>query len=308
MDLSEVDLNLLVPLRALLEEANVTRAADRLKMGQSTMSSALSRLRISFDDELLVRMGRDYELTPLARLLLPQLQVTLPLVEHALGSGEAFDPGTTARTYRLMMSDFAMIEIKPRIAQMLSVGVNMCVEILPLPANPTDSDHAMTVNDVVIAVPGIGIEGEQCELFTDEYVCLLDAGNPYAASGQLTWEEFSQLPYVVCDFGANHLTPPERRMRELGLVREPRVTTSSFLSVPQVVAGTDMVAVLPRRLATRMAAATGTVVVPVPFGPVPLIETMFWHPAHNSDPSHGWLRYVLAQRDEPIPTRWPLSA
>ena len=75
------DLNLLVALRALLEEANVTRAGERISMGQSSMSSALSRLRLQFNDELLVRVGRDYELTPLARLLLPQLQLTLPLIE-----------------------------------------------------------------------------------------------------------------------------------------------------------------------------------------------------------------------------------
>ena len=65
MAISDPDLNLLVALRALLEEANVTRAGERIGMGQSTMSSALARLRTVFQDELLVRIGRDYELTPL---------------------------------------------------------------------------------------------------------------------------------------------------------------------------------------------------------------------------------------------------
>ncbi|WP_431710849.1 LysR family transcriptional regulator [Glutamicibacter uratoxydans] len=307
MELSKVDLNLLVPLRALLEEANVTRAGERINMGQSSMSSALSRLRATFDDELLVRTGRDYELTPMARLLLPQVQVTLPLIEHALGSGEPFDPRTSTRHYRLLMSDFAMLELKARLAELLAVGTNIRLEILPLPSNPTDSDHAMTVNDFVVAVPGIGIDGEACELFSDEYVCLMDARNPYAAQGAITWDQFSQLPYAVCDFGSNHLTPPERRMREMGLVREPRISTASFLSLPQVVAGTDLVAVVPRRLAERLTASTGTVALPVPFERVELISTLFWHPAHNSDPSHGWLRHSLQFRDRPVPTRWPLD-
>jgi len=307
MELSKIDLNLLVPLQALLEEANVTRAGDRVNMGQSSMSSALSRLRTTFDDELLVRMGRDYELTPLAKLLLPQVQATLPLIEQVLGSGEPFDPCATSRSYRLLMTDYVMLELKSRLAQVLEVGVNLRIEILPLPDNPLDSEHSMTMNDFVIAEPGIGIDGASSELFTDEYVCLMDAHNPVAAQGEITWDQLAQLPYAVCDFGSHHLTPPERKMRELGLAYAPQISTSSFLSLPQVIGGTDLVAVVPSRLAQRLGAATGTVAVSLAEQRINLVNTLFWHPAHDSDPSHLWLRYALQHRDQPVPTCWPLQ-
>lgn len=305
VDLSGKDLNLMVALRALLEEANVTRAGDRIQMGQSSMSSALSRLRLLFADELLVRVGRDYELTPLARLLLPQVQLTLPLIENALGSGEPFDPRLSHRTFKLLMSDYAMVELNLRLSEVLEVAQDISIEILPLPPNPTESEYSMTVNDFVIAVPGIGIEGESRELFTDHYVCLLDAGNPAIANGTLSWEDFTRLPHAVCDFGRSHLTPADRRLHEKGFVRRAHVSATSFLSLPQVVSGTDMVAVIPSRLAARTAAATGTLAVAAPFGKVAIMETLYWHPSHSTDAGHAWLRYCLENREAPVPTRWP---
>jgi DNA-binding transcriptional LysR family regulator len=287
------DLNLLVALRALLEEANVTRAGDRIHMGQSSMSSALSRLRVQFADELLVRVGRDYELTPLARLLLPQIQLTLPLIEHALGSEAPFDPASSYRVYTLMMSDYAALELKVLFASALAEAPGIRIEIVPLPPQPTDAQRDLLKNDFVVVVPGIGIEGESAELFVDHYVCLVDRANPALVDGQLSWEAFTALPQAVCDFGQAHLTPADRRLHELGFMRVPRVKTASFMPLPAVVAGTDLVAIVPARLAERLGPVTGTIGVEAPFGRVDIIETMWWHQAHNSDPSHVWFRETL---------------
>lgn len=294
------DLNLLIALRALLEEANVTRAGDRIQMGQSSMSSALSRLRTQFGDELLVRVGRDYELTPLARLLLPQVQMTLPLIEQALGSEPPFDPQSSRRVYSLMMSDYAALELKNVFALALLAAPDIRIDLLPLPSNPTDSQRDLLKNDFVAAVPGIGIEGEHAELFVDHYVCLVDHNNPALVDGELSWEAFTALPQAVCDFGQAHLTPADRKLRELGFTREAHVKTTSFMPLPSIVAGTELVAVVPQRLADRFASVTGTIGVKAPFGNVEIIETLWWHSAHNSDPSHVWLRNILTAA-APVP-------
>ena len=295
------DLNLLVALRALLEEANVTRAGERIQMGQSSMSSALSRLRTQFGDELLVRVGRDYELTPLARLLLPQVQMTLPIIERALGSEAPFDPQSSLRTYNLMMSDYAALELKHVFALALLAAPDIRIDILPLPSNPTDSQRDLLKNDFVAAVPGIGIEGEHSELFVDHYVCLVDQNNPALVDGELSWEAFTSLPQAVCDFGQAHHTPADRKLRELGFTREAHVKTTSFMPLPSVVSGTELVAVVPQRLANRFASVTGTVGVTAPFGKVEIIETLWWHTSHNSDPSHVWLRNILTASGSPQP-------
>lgn len=289
----DFDLKLLVALRALLEEANVTRAGQRIAMGQSSMSSALGRLREQFGDELLVRVGRDYELTPMARQLLPQVQRTMAEIERALDSDGPFDPTTSYRVFTIMTSDFGVLEVRDLLAPVLRDCPGISVEFSSLPTQPTDSDRDLMTHDFVVTVPGIGIEGQHHELFIDHYVCLLDRDNPAVVDGRLSWEAFTSLPQAASDFGKAHLTPAARRLRELGFQREPEVQTAGFLGLPSVVAGTDLVAVVPSRLADRLAGVTGTVAVEPPFGRVEILETLWWHDSREFDPAHQWLRGVL---------------
>jgi DNA-binding transcriptional LysR family regulator len=289
------DLNLLIPLRALLEEANVTRAGERIDMGQSSMSSALARLRTVFDDELLVRVGRDYELTPLARILLPQVQRTLPLIDNALKSHKPFDPETSSRTYRILMSDYAAMELKPKLTKALRAAPNIRIDVLPLPTNPTDAERDMLNNDFIVFVPGTGLDLEGVQLWVDEYVCLLDGKNPAYKNGQLSWEDFMSLPQAMVKFGSAHVTPADRKLSEMGFHRKPHVTTKGFVPLPSVIQGTDLVAVVPKLLAERFMPGTSLVMVPAPFGHVPIIEKLLWHPSHDGDSSHVWLREQIIQ-------------
>ena len=292
------DLNLLIALRALLEEANVTRAGDRVNMSQSSMSSALSRLRVQFNDELLVRVGRDYELTPMGQLLLPQLQRTLPLIERALRSEGDFDAATSTRKFRLMLTDYSAVELKPILALALLVAPNISFDIVGLPHEPTDSARDLTVNDFVVTVPGIGIMGDYHKLFTDDYICLVDKNNPILKDGQISWEDFLEADKAVCKFGRAHLLPPERRLNELGVQLKPHVVTNSYLPLGHVIAGTDLVGIVPRRLSKRLPADSPVVVVEAPFGEVDANLTLWWHTSHNSDPAHVWLRDFIISHTE----------
>ena len=289
------DLNLLIPLRALLEEANVTRAGQRVSLGQSSMSSALSRLRVVFNDELLVRVGRDYELTPFARLLLPQVQAMVPMIERVLGGAPDPEPTTARRTLTIMITDYGVMRLRGAIASVLAEAPGIHVELIALPERPMESERDLVTHDFVVTVPGIGIEGAQLPLLEDEYVCLVDAANPALRDGALSFDDFVALPQAVAQFGRHHFTPADRRLRELGIDRrEPRVTTSSFLPLPSVVSGTDLVAVVPRALAERLGPLTGTVGVEAPFGSVKIALKLWWHPSHESDPVHAWFRERLS--------------
>lgn len=302
MDNDAPDLNLLVALRALLEEANVTYAGERIGLGQSTMSSALARLRTVFQDELLVRVGRDYELTPLAREILPQVQLTLPLVAQALGQDELFDPATTQRRFSIQLSDYATIELRPLFSLASRIAPGIQFEFLKLPPEPTDAEGHLISHDFLIMPPGIGIQGEGFEVLRDEYVVVADRANPRVAGGRISLDDFVDSPFIRCDFGRAHMMPIERRMHELDLHPRLRVTTSTLLSIPLIVGETEAISVVPRRLAERNAAATGTVAVPTPFPPVELNLRLWWHPAHTHDRAHAWFRALAAQAlaDAPI--------
>ena len=301
------DLNLLIPLRALLEEANVTRAGQRVSMGQSSMSAALSRLRLVFNDELLVRVGREYELTPFARVLLPQVQATVPLIERVLRNEPEWAPESVQRTFSIMLSDYAIMRLQPALAAVIAEAPGIQVDLQAIPEHPMESELDLVTHDFVVLVPGIGIEGEHVPLIDDDYVCLVDQNNPAIASGSLSFEDFVALPQAVAQFGRLHFTPADRRLRELGIDRrQPRVTTSSFLPLPSIVAGTDLVAVVPRVLADRLGPITGTVGVDAPFGSVEISLKLWWHSSHDQDPAHAWFRQrlvaaVQAQQNSPAP-------
>src|SRR6202046_5041463 len=111
MSLGGTDLNLMVALRALLEEGNVTKAGAKIGKSQPAMSTALARLRRHYQDELLVRVGRDYELTPFAKALVPSVQQTLQCVELALDTGSRFDPPTSRHAFRLNATDYVITAV-----------------------------------------------------------------------------------------------------------------------------------------------------------------------------------------------------
>lgn len=291
--MTDPDLNLLVALRALLEEENVTRAGERIGMGQSTMSSALSRLRAVFQDELLVRIGLDYELTPLARQILPQVQLTLPLVTQALGREHPFVPETDSRRFTIQLTDYAGIELRPLFALAASAGKGLSFDLLRLPVEPTEANRDLLSHDFVVAVPGIGIEAPSIEIFRDEYVVIADRNNPIVADGSISFEDFMSSKHIRCDFGRAHITPAERRMRELDVRPSYRVTTSTLLSIPLIIGGTDLIGVVPSRLVERSGSSTHTVAVPTPFPTIDLIERLWWHPAHEHDPAHTWFRRTV---------------
>src|ERR1700691_4157488 len=134
MTVAGMDLNLLIALRAMLEEANVARAGERSGMAQPAMSTALARLRRHYQDELLVRVGRDYELTPFARALLPSIQQAMQHVDQALGTGTRFDPATSRHTFLIYATDYVITVIAgPLLCRVAEVapGIRLDFDAIP---------------------------------------------------------------------------------------------------------------------------------------------------------------------------------
>lgn len=290
MSLGGSDLNLLEALRVLLEEGNVTRAGRRLEMSQPAMSGALGKLRRHFDDELLVRNGRDFELTPLARELLPEVQEALRLIRAALQVDSVFLPETSERVYRLTMSDYALSVIHaPLLRQLRELAPLVRIEIDPLPADLRESERVLADYDIVIGPLGYGFPGVARAFFSDRMVCLVDRENPALIDGTLSMEALARLPHAVAAFGRGNLTPADRIVGERGIHRRISVVVSGWLPLPYVIVGTDMVAIVPERMARRHCLDGRLVVVDSPFGDVVLAEGYSYAEHRESDPGHRWL-------------------
>lgn len=292
MALGGTDLNLLLPLKVLLEEGNVTRAGQRLELSQPAMSAALARLRRRFDDELLVRTGRDYELTPFARDLLPEVQDAVRLVGAALDLEDEFDPRTSQRTFRLTMSDYAIAVVhEPLVRLVEAEAPGIRLSIGHLGPDSRSSERILLENDALIAPMGFGFPGASRALWTDRMVVLADRDNPRLREGRLTVEDLARLPRARGNFGPGTPTPEDRVFGQLGLDQTITLQVFGFLPLPFVIEGTDMVAVVPEILA-RMhvrSAESRLVVVEPPFPEIVLAEG-YWFSEHRlSDPAHRWL-------------------
>ena len=119
--------------------------------------------------------------------------------------------------------------------------------------------------------------------------------------GQLTLDDLTALPHAARSYGTTHVTPADRVMDELSVRRRVQVTTGGFLPLPFLVSGTDLVTIIPERLAQRVAAPLGLAVAEPPFGRVELIENLWWHPDKATTPEHAWLRRTLADAAALLP-------
>lgn len=274
---------------------NVTRAAIRVGMPQPTVSIALARLRRHYKDELLVRTGNGYALTPLARSLLPSVQESMRLIGDAFSAENGQLPPANGRKFTVSLSDYSIVvlgELLLRRVHELAPEVNL--EMGRIAPDMPESDRSLLRHDLVIAPVGFYQPGGSPEVICrDRFVCMTDPANPWLRDGRLTLADLSSMPHAVAELPHAEADPVRTALEDLGVTLNIAMTTAGWLTLPFVVAGTDMVAVLPERLARRVGEAVGLTVVEPPFGKIELIEAAWWHPTRATDPAHTWLRAVL---------------
>jgi DNA-binding transcriptional LysR family regulator len=295
--LREVDANLLYALHALLEERNLTRAGERLMMSQPAMSGALTRLRKHFDDELLVRSGRGFELTATAERLRPAVSDAVEAAEALLGAERAFDPATSAKRFAVSMSEYAMTVLAEPLARVLTEQAPGCsITLDPLDLDRDQIDTQLMRRDIIIAPLGFDFPGRAQPVATDELVCLVTRDHPRLHEGALTLQDLHEMPHAVAEFTAAGAV---RRPLEVELERHAigdrtvLVRVRSLLTLPFAVAGTDMCCFVPSRLARRCLDVLGLTIARTPLGPVGITEAAHWHPRRENDPAVVWLRQLL---------------
>src|SRR6266567_1822615 len=171
---SGIDLNLLVALGALLEERNLTRAGAKVNLSQPTMSGALARLRRHFGDELLVRSGRQYLLTPAAQRLLPAVRDALCQVERTFAETGDFDPATSARGFSIAISGQSIVTLSGLLRRVHGLAPGVLLQLRVIPAELIKGDRGMLEHDLLIAPMGFYRPGGEPEVISrDRLVCVV---------------------------------------------------------------------------------------------------------------------------------------
>jgi DNA-binding transcriptional LysR family regulator len=293
MALGGIDLNLLVILQALLEEGNVTRAGVVVGMPQPAMSHSLARLRRHFKDELLVRTGNGYDLTPLARSLLPQVRESTRLIGHVLVPAQR-QALADDRTFAVSLCDYSMTVLgEPLLRRVRDLSPGTSLQMQLATPDLTDGGRDLLGCDLLIAPSGFRPGGHPEEACRDRFVYVADHANPRLRDGTLSVDDLGALPHAAARFPHPGTNPAATALERLGITPNVVVTTGGWLALPFLVAGTDLVAAVPERIARRLAAAAGVAVIEPPFEAPELIEAAWWHPMHATDPALTWLRAIL---------------
>jgi DNA-binding transcriptional LysR family regulator len=299
VNLASLDLNLVVALRALLEERNVTKAGRRIGLSQPAMSAALARLRRHFDDDLLSRAGGHYELTALGLALLDRTATACDLLERVFTSQADFDPAREEHEFTLIASDYAVAVFGAELARTIHAeapGIRLRFKQTPTELID-DSGELLSTVDGLLMPHGIIRGFPTVDLYLDSWVYLVADDNPEVGE-QLTLDDLARLPWVT--YQRTYDAPAARQVGLLGIEPRVEISVDSFQLMPLLVAGTRRVALIQERLAERLTGLVPVRVMEPPYNAVPLQEALWWHPVHTHDAAHIWLRETAARVGEAV--------
>jgi DNA-binding transcriptional LysR family regulator len=293
MNFSNLDLNLLKALDMLLAERNVTRAAHRLNLSQPALSAQLARLREVLGDPLLARSHRGMAPTALGQELAGPLRTALDGLRRVVEEGSRFDPTQSDMTVTIAASDYVQSAVLiPFLLNLHDAAPGLRIGTRIASGSALADEMERGDVDLGLVAPELVPDGLQTQtLFEEEYVCLARVGHPTVRE-EISFELLETLEFVgVSTRGGPVWTPFDTMLKSRGLRRRVAISVSHFLIVPELVANSDLVACLPKRLPCRANAKLRIVGFEAPIPGFSI--AMVWHPRTHSHPGHRWIRAVL---------------
>ncbi|HEU4408519.1 MAG TPA: LysR family transcriptional regulator [Polyangiaceae bacterium] len=306
-DLADLNLNLLLALDALLSEANVTRAAERLGVTQPAMSRSLQKLREQLGDELLVRSGRGLVRTPRAERIRRALGHGLQSLRRALAEDESFEPARATTAFRVAANDVAGVRLLPALMEHLrGRAPHVAVNVVPL-------DHADLLGQFEFGALDLALGVSMAEapglrrrlLLRDGWTCLMRAGHP-AVGERLELSTYLDLSHALCSPRGEGSGVVDEALAALGRARRVTLRSRYFVAAALAVRQSDLVLTMPRRSGERLAELLGLRAhePPPELALRPIEFLALWHERMDDAPAHRWFRQALfAANDDDLGVR-----
>lgn len=311
-NLNRINLNLLKVLSAICEERSITLAGERLGLTQSAVSHALSQLRLHFGDELFVRTSAGMMPTHLAADIGQRLPGALVELEAAIAAS-TFVPGHAVRTFHLACSDYTAFILVPRIvAQMEEEAPQARLQVMSMGRRLVDRLDRGKLDLVIAGIKKVPERLDFANLFAEETVCVLRAGHPLAGRAASD-DDLRRIDLVSVDYGfASDEDESEIFATWSGFTQwnrtvmgtaegndrpfaTSRVSVPDFFAAARLVAGSDRVAHLPRRLAQALAPQFGLLIRDDwPTGNGGMLAQV-WHRSFGNQPAILWFRDLVAR-------------
>lgn len=309
--MTEVDLNLLAALDALLAEGGVTAAARRLGLSASAMSRTLARLRAVTGDRLLVRAGRALVPTPHAAALRERVHAVNREAQAVLRPPTGpLDLASLEQTFTLR-ANAAFVELfaVPLLAAVAAAAPRVRLCFAPKPNKDAGPLREGPIDLEIGVAEAPAPEMRMQPLFGDRYAGVVRTGHPLLSGRSVTARRYAACGHVAVAPGGDFAGPVDDALAALGLRRDVRVVVPGFSDALRIARHTELVALVPRSclghaLAGGHALAPGLQEVALPV-PAPAFEvSALWHPRVDADPAHRWLRGVvvsLCREAYPVP-------
>lgn len=304
MNISKIDLNLLIYLDVLLREKNVTRAASQLNITQPAMSNGLKRLRTLFNDPILVRTSDGMVPTERARALAPSIRKILLELEEALQGEEEFNELNSQRVFRIMASDYAASTLIPTLLKLLNkVAPNITIDIMT-PSDVTFHDvEAGKIDMAINRFDELPQSFHQKTIWTDTFSCLMNVDNDIA--NNFTLENYLGASHIWVSktgFGVGVGMNPkdvqrlgwvDEALNKIGYKRNISVFTRHYQVAMLLAQQHDLIATLPSK-AARLKSESSKLVSKAPPFAIPAFDLkMAWSPLLHHNAGHQWLRRLI---------------
>ncbi len=296
MHLKELDANLLVVLDALLFDASVTKAAERLGRSPSAVSHALANLRALFGDELFVRAGQRLVPTAKATEVAPTVHVIVSGMESLLRPSTPFDPATQERCFVLACRETGELTLLQKLRETISpVAPNVRLAWKQLQGRDSLEDlRASSVQFVII-------EGEPEEdtadfvwshLYDEPYVTLARRRHPLTRSNRpaKTFADYEHVFAMPPDGGSDFI---QAHLEQNEILIADQIQASSVFVALFLLLDTDRLATVPKSVADAVAKKIGLIEIDQPFEPLALPNYFGWHRSQDRDECHEWVRQQL---------------
>jgi len=293
MNVASLDLNLLVALDALLQEESVSRSGRKIGLSQPAMSHALSKLRGLLGDPLLVRTGGRMQLTLRAESMRHGVRDALDRVKEVFVS-DAFVPGSSTRTFRVFMSDYASnLILSPLSKAVRRSAPGVRIEVHLWRGIAADSEESGRIPDAVVACQTRDLPGfYRQRLFTDRDVCAMRRGHPLHGK-KFNLKAFLEGPHVAVAAVEFSADPVDVWLQEVGSPRSVAVTVPHYIDALHLVAQTDLIAVIPERLVRAYSSALQLAIKAVPLDVGNFDEYLLHSARTHADPGCIWLRELI---------------
>jgi DNA-binding transcriptional LysR family regulator len=307
MNLRRLDLNLLVIFDALMAERNVTRAANRIGLSQPAVSNALSRLRHYLKDELFIRSPDGMRPTPRALELASEVHNALATLESALDPA-SFDPATAARSFTIDTTDYmASTVITPLMCRLAEEAPGIDVRLVPPSGRALERLEAGETDFAIGAYGEVPERYGRVQLDDNVFVVVMRAGNALA-SGRFSLQRYAAAKHLLVTPRGDAVGFVDEELARAGLERRIALTVNQFSVAPAIIAKSDLIATLPKRVADFYTPLFNLAMRASPFGTPAQFRSidLVWHKRLGKHAAYAWFRdllrtVIVANTARPLP-------